>query len=84
MSEDEERHLPPEIPLSERDLTDPLLQPLNLPPNEVYDREYWEVITERGESHSGNLADVLQWVVDHRREVLLHVTLLRHREGDPK
>lgn len=76
--------LPPPIPLTEKDLTDPLLQPVTITPSEVYQDDEWEIITDSGETRSAKvLLDLIEWLLRHRTEYR-RFTILRHEEGDPK
>jgi len=76
--------LPPEIPLTEEDLTDPVLQPITEDPPELYDEDGWEAITDSGDfTSSPSLFTIVEWIRQLKKPPR-RVTLIRHEEGDVK
>lgn len=75
--------LPPEIPLTEKDLTDPLLIPLPGIQVETWSEDGWEVITDRASFAHHSLIDVIQWLMMPANRVdITHAYITRHSEGE--
>lgn len=74
--------LPPEIPLTEQDLQDPLLQPL--PPEEplmLVGDDCWEVVTMKDSTRFENLGELFLWLHSHR-DAFYSAQLFHRRRGD--
>lgn len=79
--------LPPEVPLTEKDLTDPLLQPLpESSPPEAWDVDGWEIVTDTGESFEHHsVQGLVKWLMrDGRLQSVERISILRHRKGQLK
>lgn len=62
--------LPPDVPLSEKDLRDPRLQPIVEAPAMLAGDDAWEVILhEYAFKDCENLADVFEYIMEHWREI---------------
>lgn len=76
--------LPPEIPLTEKELADPLLQPLPpTPPPSMFDADSWEVVITKELTRSfTNMAEMFVWLIEHRYDFEHEAHVYRHRKGD--
>lgn len=79
--------LPPIPPLTEKERTDPLLQPLYIAPPVRAGDDYWDVVIgDNAQSKTcENLADVFEFIQEHWRDVdYPHgtISIYRHKRGE--